>query len=77
MHRNGSLIQGGIHGPLRRVFGLGWLGRLVMLSSKSLGRYSSDFRDPTFGILDELTGASWGLVFRFSLGAWGGGSLEG
>ena len=41
-----------------------------MLSSKLLGRYSWDFRAPTFRILDELTGRFWGLDFCFSLGAW-------
>lgn len=48
-----------------RDFGLGSLGSLVMLCSKSLGRYNWDFEASTLGILDELTGASWGLDLSF------------
>ena len=40
-----------------------------MLSSKSLGRCCWDFGASTLGILDELTGAAWGLDFpSFSRG---------
>ena len=48
------LVVGGIHGPLGRAFGLGSLGSLVMLCSKSLGRYNWDFEASTLGILGGL-----------------------
>ena len=41
-----------------------------MLNSKFLGRYCWDFKEAPLWILDELTGTSSELVFRFPLEAW-------
>ena len=69
IRRDTSLFGEGVRAAVAGVSGNAQL--------EFLGRYCWDFRAPTFRILDELIGRFWGLDFCFSLGAWGGGSLEG